>query len=116
MSWEEKVIADGDYQVLDKEAKRIGEALATKEATKTQVRSLFGTVKQIEFLRGDARRRALAMLRPRLAYAAARARELAPLRDALTNASVLTEKDPEKRAQRFIDLMEAIHCYSTAAR
>lgn len=116
VAWVEDVIKNGNYKRLDDEAKRIGEDIAD-ESTKTQLRGLFGTVKQLEFLTGVQRTRALAMLRPRVAYAAARADgKLTKLCAVLTEASRQTEENPGDRTQRFVDLMEAILCYSTAAK
>jgi CRISPR type III-A-associated protein Csm2 len=114
--WVVEVIAGGNYPKLDAEAR--GVATRLEAATKTQVRGIFGTIKRLESLQGEDLRRELALLRPRLAYSAARVtgNGLDELRDVLTEASKRAEEDPGKRVQRLVDLMEAILCYSTAER
>ena len=113
-SWVREVIVAGNYTKLDAEAHSLASRL--DEATKTQVRGIFGTIKRLESLQGEPLKRELALLRPRLAYSAARVRGLDALRDVLTDASRLAEETPGVRVQRLVDLMEAILCYSTAAR
>ena len=115
LRWVVAVIRDGDYASLDEKAKELGNRLAD-DASKTQVRLLFGTVKRLELLR-DAKEldKQLAMLRPRLAYAASRAEQLNLLKDVLTEATRQVQENSRERTTRLVDLMEAIFCYSRAA-
>jgi CRISPR type III-A-associated protein Csm2 len=113
-SWVAEVIVGGNYTKLDAQAQALVARL--EDATRTQVRGIFGTIKRLESLQGEPLKRELALLRPRLAYSAARVRGLDDLRDVLTEASRRAEEDPGVRVQRLVDLMEAILCYSTAAR
>ena len=115
VSWVRAVIEKDDYPRLDQKAEEIGRSLRD-DSTKTQIRVIFGTVKRLEALkaRPAALQRELAMLRPRLAYTAARAKGLDALRDVLIEASKVVEKNAAKSTQRLVDLMEAILCYSYA--
>ena len=114
-SWVRQVIEQGDYRLLDRKARELGQQIGD-EATRTQVRAIFGTVRRLDALTGEPRRRELAMLRPRLAYAAARSERLRRIRDVLTEASEVAEERPEERALRVVDLVEAILCYALGAR
>ena len=56
----------------------------------------------------------LVMLKPKLAYAAARNEAVADLRDALTQAIDRVGEDP-KRFKNFVDFFEATLAYHRAA-
>jgi CRISPR type III-A-associated protein Csm2 len=114
VGWVAEVIEKPNYPKLDTEAH--GVALRLSDATKTQVRGIFGTVKRLESLKGESLKRELVLLRPRLAYAAARVNGLEELKTVLTEASKRAEEKLDERVPRLIDLMEAILCYSTAQR
>ena len=99
------------------QAKAIGEALSDS-LTKSQIRNIFGTVRQIEMnWTGDEEKaasyRQLLMLKPKLQYQAARTREVKPLADVLDNA-IDHVGDDRVRFGRFVDFFEAILAYHTA--
>ncbi len=124
---------DGDNQVLVQGAEQVGRALARDfRLTTSQVRGIFGTVRQIEmdWLRsgraaepaaedrsGRERRakRELALLKPRIAYQAKRERGqgVSELGQVLIPAIDLVNDDPG-RFQNFVDFFEAILAYHRA--
>lgn len=123
------IIRDADYERLVHFASARGHELARgqQDASKAQIRRIFGEIKQIEMRwprdpRASAQR--LRMLKPRLAYAAARPNVgpgLGRLRDILTPAldAVLETQDDKARLQRFrtfVRFTEALLAYFTAAR
>jgi len=123
------IIRTGDSQRLVEFASTKGRELARgqQEASKAQIRRIFGEIKQIEMRwprepRASADR--LRMLKPRLAYAAARPNVgpgVGHLRDILTPAvdAVLEAQDEKTRAERFrtfVRFTEALLAYFTAAR
>lgn len=93
---------------LVKVARLIGEGLTQNEATKTQIRRIYGAVKRME-MEGFSHH-ALVLLKPKLSYAAYRAPALRLLRDAMTQAIDLVGED-HQRFERFVDLLEAIVAY-----
>jgi CRISPR-associated protein Csm2 len=121
----QQIIRTNDAQTLVTEAGRFGRELADKRLTKAQIRNIFGTVRQIEASWQSAEDsavslRQLLLLKPKLAYQAARSQPVGPLRDVLADAidTVAEAKDPEKQLERFgrfVDLFEAILAYHTEA-
>lgn len=127
-----KIIVDGDNMALNTAAEEIGTALAQKyRLTTSQIRGIFVTVRQIEmdWLRPDrseqpadaaARERhalrELTLLKPRMAYQAARerGRGVEELRQVLAPAIDLIEND-RQRFKNFVDFFEAILAYHRAA-
>ncbi len=110
LRWIPDVIVNGNYTKLDSEALEVARRL---RATDTQVRTIFGTIKRLESMRNESDlKRELALLRPRLAYTAARHDGLNELSEIVTKASKLAEEKPSERTQRLVDLMEAILCYT----
>ncbi len=125
----DRIIVTGDPRKLVTEAERFGKELADDKLSKSQIRSAFGTVRQIEAAwtrEADANEslrllREVLLLKPRLAYQAKRDRSgsVRPLADVLTVAidkvaepnDHLTRSD---RFERFVDLFEAILAYHTA--
>jgi CRISPR-associated protein Csm2 len=119
------IIADGDAETLVRVAERVGCALVQEKLTTSQIRAFFGAVRQIEMSWPStgtdaettrARRRELLLLRPKLAYQAARApgRGVARLRDVLDPAIAEVGGD-RQRFQHFVDFFEAILAYHRAA-
>lgn len=123
------IIRNADHHTLVQFASEKGEELARgqHEASKAQIRRIFGEVKQIEMRwprdpHTSAQR--LRMLKPRLAYAAARPNVgagVGRLRDILTPAvdAVLEPQDEKERLKRFrtfVRLTEALLAYFTAAK
>ena len=129
-----KIIEDGDNETLVGAAERVGSALAREfRLTTSQVRGIFGTVRQIEmdWLRsgrgseagaedtsGRERRakRELALLKPRIAYQAKRERGqgVSELGQVLIPAIDLVADD-KARFQNFVDFFEAILAYHRAS-
>lgn len=123
------IIREGNYERLVEFASVRGHELARgqQDASKAQVRRIFGEIKQIEMRWARDPRTSthrLRMLKPRLAYAAARPNVgagVGRLRDILTPAvdAVLEAQDETTRLERFrtfVRLTEALLAYFTAAR
>ena len=86
--------------------------------TKSQIRNIFGTVRQIQMnwtgeVQKAASYRRLLMLKPKIKYQAARTREVKPLADVLDKA-IDYVGDDRVRFGRFVDFFEAILAYHTA--
>ena len=121
----QQIIKTNDAQELVEEAKRFGKELADNRLTKAQIRNIFGTVRQIEASWQSAEDsavslRQLLLLKPKLAYQAARTPPVGPLRDVLEDAinEVAKARDPKEQLERFgrfVDLFEAILAYHTEA-
>ncbi len=110
-----RIVAGEDYELLVDRAAEWGRQLAQRNLRMAQIRRVFGEVKRLE-MRWEPQR--LHMLRPRLAYIAARAsRGGALLRDVLVPAidTVFQAPGPEqqRRFKVMADLFEAILAYYT---
>lgn len=105
-------IAKGGNDLVEV-AKQIGERLTQNEATKTQIRRIYGAVKRMEMEGFNYHE--FVMLKPKLAYAAHKAPALHLLRDTMTKAIDAVEQDQE-RFRRFVDLLEATLAYFYANR
>jgi CRISPR type III-A-associated protein Csm2 len=123
------IVREGNYARLVEQAQSWATQLGgQQDASKAQIRRLFGEIKQIEMKWSNDRRSSLErlrMLKPRLAYAAAKpnvGRGVERLRDILTpavDAVLEAERDYEVMSQRFrtfVRLTEALLAYFTAAR
>ena len=118
-----KILVEGDAKLLTERAETIGTGLA-RQLTTSQIRNVFGTVRQIEMNWGprateQQRRHAarqLILLKPKLAYQARRERGkgVQELADVLIPAIDLVGENRE-RFQNFMDFFEAILAYHTAA-
>jgi len=103
-------------------AEQTASGLVRDNLRSTQIRNIFTEVRQIEAVWNQNPARAmrrLQMLKPKMAYQAARQRQVEKLRDVLVEAIDEVEKQPagEKRNQafqRFTDLFEAILAYHKA--
>lgn len=120
----DRIITHGDAEVLVTQAKDFGESMQAAGLTKSQIRGVFGTVRQIQasWDKNDAQQnmRKVLLLKPRLAYQGTRETKVKPLADVLSNAIdlVAADKDEKVQAKRFgyfVDLFEAILAYHTAA-
>lgn len=118
------VIVQGDARVLVTQAKEFGESMQSAGLTKSQIRGVFGTVRQIQasWDKNDAQQnmRKVLLLKPRLAYQGTREPKVKPLADVLSNAIELVAADRDEAVQTkrfgyFVDLFEAILAYHTAA-
>lgn len=112
----QKIIADGNPQVLVEWADRIGVAIA-RQVTSSQLRNIFGAARQIQ-MRWDTDRNAAfrdaVLLKPKIGYYAKRERGrgmadlervLVPALDEMAKGS---EEERQKRYNRFMDFFEAI--------
>jgi CRISPR-associated protein Csm2 len=119
----QKIIVEGDAVVLVNRSKAFGESLKQAGLTKSQIRNVFGTVRQIDAAwdqSPDKSLRRVLLLKPRLAYQSARERKAEPLAEVLSTAIdfVVQGKDAEEQRRRFsffVDFFEAILAYHTAA-
>lgn len=108
-----QVIQQGG-KILVRVAEGLGPRLHQGRLTTSQIRNIYGMVKQMEMRGFNADE--FVLLKPKLAYAAARAGErgVQELRDVLTEAIDAVESDEGKFA-RFVDFFEAILAYHKAA-
>ena len=93
-------------------AESLGQKLARNLKT-SQIRKVYGAVKKIQ-MSDEFRQNDLIMLKPKLAYAAARNDAVIDLKDALTQAIDLVGDDPQK-FKNFVDFFEATLAYHKAA-
>jgi CRISPR-associated protein Csm2 len=113
--------ADLSGEELVNFAQQTAQTLVNQNLTTNQIRNIFTEVRQIEarWDKPDTIRR-LNMLKPKLAYQAARNANVAHLRDVLSEAiDQVIQAPPEKqteRFERFVDLFEAILAYHHAKR
>lgn len=114
------IVEEGDSRKLVDRAKKVGKALADKKLTTSQIRNVFGIVRQIE-MHGYAdptQQRQLLLLKPKLAYAKGREtnwqkREaLEHLEEVLSPAIDLVQTEDHFR--NFFDFFEAILAYHRA--
>lgn len=123
----DRIVVQGDAQLLTKKAEVIGETLARQfQLTTAQIRNVFGTVRQIEMSWGpratEAQRRQaarqLVLLKPKLAYQAQRERGKSKGVEQLANTlipAIDLVGDSRERFGHFVDFFEAILAYHSAA-
>lgn len=130
------IIQEDNPELLEATARELGQELATKGLTNSQIRNIFGTARQIEARRRSvylsahgqseeigATRRELILLKPKLAYQAARHNKpgLSILSDWLSTAidaavAQTSNSDQEDvRFRRFMEFFEAVLAYHYAA-
>ena len=108
----DRVIEEGGEPLVEA-AEKLGEKLVARNLKTSQIRKVYGAVKKIQM--GDKfHRNDLIMLKPKLAYAAARNNEVTDLKDALTQAIDRIGDDPQ-RFKNFVDFFEATLAYHKAA-
>ncbi|MCS6815836.1 MAG: type III-A CRISPR-associated protein Csm2 [Blastocatellia bacterium] len=109
----QRAIRDGGRALVDL-AERLGPQLQKGRLTTSQIRNIYGMVKRMEIRGFDPNE--FVLLKPKLAYAAARANEQGAqqLKDVLTWAIDEVGTDATKFA-RFVDFFEAILAYHQAA-
>ena len=99
-------------------AENLGEALQKRGLKTAQIRKVYGAVKKIQMSR-EFDGNELVMLKPKLAYAAARNKVVTDLKDALTQAidQVIDQvgDDQKKFFKNFVDFFEATLAYHKAA-
>ena len=110
-------------KLLVEHAEDLGKRLKNANLTTSQIRALFGEVRQIDaqWSTGDRERamRKLILLKPKMAYRARRERgrgveELANVLDPAIDL-VVGGGDPKENFKRFLDFFEAILAYHKAA-
>lgn len=119
----ERIIAQGEPEILVKWAEDIGKAIA-RQVTTNQLRNVFGTARQIQ-LRwpndAQAAYRDAVLLRPKLGYLAKRERGrgmedlqrvLVPALEVMSQGKDMKER--QERFSRFVDFLEAIVAYHKA--
>lgn len=94
-------------------AEDLGNRLENRQLKTAQIRKVYGAVKKIQ-MSDEFHRNDLIMLKPKLAYAAARNDEVTDLKDALTQAIDRVGDDPQ-RFKNFVDFFEATLAYHRAA-
>lgn len=117
MSIQTIMMADESGSELVSFARATAQRLVKDRLNRSQIRNIFTEVRQIEAMwpHPDALRR-LNMLKPKLSYSTARAKEVQYLETVLSEAIDLVNRaeSPEVRHQRFerfMDLFEAILAY-----
>ncbi len=124
------IITDPDRaQLLIESAEKVGQSLASGDGklTTSQIRALFGEVRQIQAqwsMGGVGRQRAarrLILLKPKMAYRAQKersrgVRELVQVLDAAVNEVIAETDDRRQDAhfRRFVEFFEAILAYHKA--
>ena len=113
-------IITGDTKALVDTAKTLGSDLKRGELTTSQIRNIFGLIKKME--RRDFSPAQLLLIKPKLAYAAARHNKagLTTLKDVLSEAiDVVVETDDRsvqaERFKQFVNFFEAILAYHREA-
>jgi CRISPR-associated protein Csm2 len=108
----QRVIQQGGKPLVTA-AERLGGRLVQGGLTTSQIRNVYGLVKRMEMRGFDAGE--FVLLKPKLAYAAARANKPGArlLRDVLSWAIDEVDEDEQKFA-RFVDFFEAILAYHKA--
>lgn len=122
MSIQSIMTADESGKELVEYAQQVADALVKNGLTRSQIRTIFTEVRQIEAMWGASHQkealRRLVMLKPKLAYQTARTSGMERLRKELTAAIDEVEKaSPEQKDaafQRFVDFFEAILAYHRA--
>ena len=114
----DNVIEEGGQPLVDA-AEELGESLKKHGLKTSQIRKVYGAVKKIQ-VSEVFRQNDLIMLKPKLAYAAARNKAVTDLKDALTQAidKVIDEVGEEKKKfkfKNFVDFFEATLAYHKAA-
>ena len=108
----DKVIEEGGQPLVDA-AEKLGETLKQRGLKTSQIRKVYGAVKKIQ-MSPEFRQNDLIMLKPKLAYAAARERAVTDLKDALTQAIDQVGGNRQK-FKNFVDFFEATLAYHRAA-
>jgi CRISPR-associated protein Csm2 len=122
-------ILDGDSELLVKKAEELGTLLANQRLKTSQIRNVFGTVRRIEMswprsgAHEDDQREAIhemLMLKPKLAYQAARARgqdggDGVTTLDRALRPLIEGVGTDRARFQRFVDFFEATLAYHRAS-
>ena len=96
-------------------AEDLGRKLKNRGLKTAQIRKVYGAVKKIQMsdvFNDEFNQNELIMLKPKLAYAAARKPEVEDLKNTLTQA--INEVDNSDKFKNFVDFFEAILAYHRA--
>ena len=104
-----EIIEKGGEPLVDA-AENLGRKLA-KNLKTSQIRKVYGAVKKIQ-MSDEFNQNELIMLKPKLAYAAARKSEVEDLKNTLTQA--INQVDNSDKFKNFVDFFEAILAYHRA--
>ena len=107
-----RVIEEGGEPLVTA-AESLGQTLQKRGLKTSQIRKVYGAVKKIQMSK-EFHRNELVMLKPKLAYAAARNKAVTDLKDALTQA-IDKVGDDQKKFKNFVDFFEATLAYHKAA-
>lgn len=121
MSITEIMKGDESGSQMVKFAEEVADNLVKANLTRAQIRTIFSEARQIEAIWGKNQSeglRKLVMLKPKLAYQAARTSGMDLLKSVLSGAIDEVEKAPEDQRDayfaRFVELFEAILAYHRA--
>jgi CRISPR-associated protein Csm2 len=122
MSIQSIMTADESGKEMVEYAQKVAQALVRNGLTRSQIRTIFTEVRQIEAMWGASHQkealRRLVMLKPKLAYQTARTSSMDLLQKELTAAIDEVEKanaeQKDAAFQRFVDFFEAILAYHRA--
>ena len=92
-------------------AEDLGRKLKNRGLKTSQIRKVYGAVKKIQ-MSDEFNQNELIMLKPKLAYAAARKSEVEDLKNTLTQA--INQVDNSHKFKNFVDFFEAILAYHRA--
>jgi len=93
-------------------AENLGRKLKANNLKTSQIRRIYSAVKKLQ-MSDEFNRNELILLKPKLAYAAARNSAVTDLRDALTQA--IDQVDNHRKFKNFVDFFEATLAYHKAA-
>jgi len=123
-----KIISTDDPQLLVRQAEEIGRQVAGAKLTTSQIRNVYGPVRQIELTwpetiqteeeqrNASAAYRQAILLKPKMGYLAAREKKLADL-EQIFNAAIdeisqaADQGERRVRFRRFVEFFEAILAY-----
>jgi len=107
----DRVIEEGG-EPLVAAAENLGRKLKANNLKTSQIRRIYSAVKKLQ-MSDEFNRNELILLKPKLAYAAARNSAVTDLRDALTQA--IDQVDNHRKFKNFVDFFEATLAYHKAA-
>ncbi len=118
----DEIIASGDPEKLVQTAESVGKRLAQLNLSTSQIRAIFGEVRQIEAewpLDSEKARRKLILLKPKMAYRARKesgqgVKELVRILDPAVDLVTKERAEEDRRFKRFVEFFEAILAYHKA--
>ena len=118
----DEIIASGDPEKLVQTAESVGKRLAQLNLSTSQIRAIFGEVRQIEAewpLDSEKARRKFILLKPKMAYRARKesgqgVKELVRILDPAVDLVTKERAEEDRRFKRFVEFFEAILAYHKA--